>query len=459
MTQGYLLLLKSMPKSSRLQKLVNRSLKTKHMKVYVSLGAVLVGFILLNLIIFLVFLGKTYPNAQVGSVHIGSVSSSKLASLITSPKIFPSSLNLSVGQKSYTTSVSSLGISENVAAMESKLKARSWLPIANLWSKHSVVVILKVNKSLLSETLLKIAAVDNVAPVGAKISLSGSNTFTLASDNNGYSLNQSLAPSVLISALMDNKSKISLPITQLTPSVTNLSLQSQLKSLTNAVNLSLTYSYNGHNTSPSASTIASWYATNGDSYELSTYRVASYIKSVGVADGIGVANLSNAVSATSSALSSLKALSFNLTAVPNTNCSTNTLSQLILVSISARHLWACSGSSQVYDSAVVTGDEQHLDTLTPVGTYHIYAKETNRTLTGSDENGSWNDYVYYWMPFLYNQYGAYGFHDATWRDSSAFGNIDPNSPTASNGCVELPLATAQWLYNWDNVGTTVVIQN
>jgi lipoprotein-anchoring transpeptidase ErfK/SrfK len=147
-----------------------------------------------------------------------------------------------------------------------------------------------------------------------------------------------------------------------------------------------------------------------------------------------------------------------VTAAPN-NCANNQLPQLILVSVSQRHLWACNGTTQVYDSAVVTGDEGHADTLTPVGTYHIYAMETDKTLTGSDENGSWDDFVYYWMPFLYNQYGAYGLHDATWRPANAFGNISPDSSTASNGCVELPLATAKWIYDWASVGTTVTIES
>ena len=120
-------------------------------------------------------------------------------------------------------------------------------------------------------------------------------------------------------------------------------------------------------------------------------------------------------------------------------------------------MWACNGSTQVYDSAVVTGMEQLPADLTPTGTYHIYAKETNLYLKGSDSTGSWNDYVYYWMPFLDNQYGAYGFHDATWRAPGDFGNIDPNSSKASHGCVELPLDTAKWLYNWAQIGTTVTV--
>jgi lipoprotein-anchoring transpeptidase ErfK/SrfK len=141
-----------------------------------------------------------------------------------------------------------------------------------------------------------------------------------------------------------------------------------------------------------------------------------------------------------------------------TACSTNSLSQLVLVSISQRELWACQGSSQVYSSAVITGIEFLPADLTPTGTYHIYSKLTNQVLKGCDSTGCWNDPVSYWMPFLDNQYGVYGFHDATWRSPSDFGNISPNSSKASHGCVECPLTTAQWLYGWSHIGTTVTIQ-
>lgn len=146
-------------------------------------------------------------------------------------------------------------------------------------------------------------------------------------------------------------------------------------------------------------------------------------------------------------------------AAPLNSCAGNTLDQLVLVSISQRHLWACDGSSDLYDSPVVTGMEFLSADLTPTGTYHIYAKETDVHLIGQDSTGSWNDFVNYWMPFLDNQYGAYGFHDATWRPANAFGNISPYSSNASHGCVECPLATATWLFNWVHVGTTVTIES
>jgi lipoprotein-anchoring transpeptidase ErfK/SrfK len=146
------------------------------------------------------------------------------------------------------------------------------------------------------------------------------------------------------------------------------------------------------------------------------------------------------------------------TAPPNA-CAANTLNEEVIVSISQRHMWACNQSTVAYDSPVVTGISYLAADLTPTGTYHVYAKETDKHLIGSDSTGSWDDYVYYWMPFLSNQYGIYGFHDATWRPANAFGNISPDSSNASHGCVEMPLATAKWLYNWISVGTTVVINS
>ena len=160
-----------------------------------------------------------------------------------------------------------------------------------------------------------------------------------------------------------------------------------------------------------------------------------------------------------------------LPAIAPNPCASNTLSQLVLVSISQQHFWACDGTTQVYGSAVITGMELYPADLTPTGTYHIYAKATGQTLAGHDNTGSWSDYVYYWMPFLDNQYGTYGFHDLTQtangaegRADSDFGNININAPfTAakhgSHGCVETPLAAMKWLYDWAQVGTTVTVES
>ena len=146
--------------------------------------------------------------------------------------------------------------------------------------------------------------------------------------------------------------------------------------------------------------------------------------------------------------------------VPVTNpCEGNQLDKFIKISISQRKLWACEGTKLAYDAPIISGKAKHAETITPAGTYKIYGKTTDTRLVGKDSTGSWDRPVSYWMPFLDNQYGTYGFHDATWRPDAEFGKIDPNSEDGSHGCVELTLAAQKWVYEWAPVGTTLTIEN
>ncbi|HET8991478.1 MAG TPA: L,D-transpeptidase family protein [Candidatus Saccharimonadales bacterium] len=444
-------------KAKRSARTLRRKQTIPKSKILLRSGVSLLAiFISLNIILLLIFNGRTAPNTKLNGISIGNTPIAQLPGIISSSKFLPSKIIFKVGSADYSLPISSLGISLNVGETENNLKSASWLPIANLWTSRSSNLVLQINKPQLAAAISSLASKANVPALGAKIALSGGK-FVLVSANNGYSLNQALAITDIASSLSRGKTSITLPTSTLAPNVTDASLDSQLASLTKSISTRITLSYNGKSTSVTSSDIASWYLPSGNSFVLNNTKILSYLSSVGQADGIKVSNLPSALNSIIAALSKNTALTFALQPIANTNCTPNNLSQLVIVSISARHLWVCNGPNLAYDTAVVTGDEQYADTLTPLGTYHIYAKETNRTLTGSDENGSWNDFVNYWMPFLYNQYGAYGFHDATWRDPTAFGNIDPNSSTASNGCVELPLAAAKWIYNWAVVGTTVSI--
>lgn len=139
-------------------------------------------------------------------------------------------------------------------------------------------------------------------------------------------------------------------------------------------------------------------------------------------------------------------------------CTDAATAKYIVVDISDRHLWACQYAATALDSPVITGMERYAADRTPPGTYKVYAKYTEHRLIGRDATGSWNELAHYWMPFLHNQYGNYGFHDATWRADSEFGNVDPNSTNASHGCVEMPLAAQKWLFEWAPVGTAVTVK-
>jgi hypothetical protein len=68
--------------------------------------------------------------------------------------------------------------------------------------------------------------------------------------------------------------------------------------------------------------------------------------------------------------------------------------------------------------------------------------------------------IQYWMPFD----GGEGLHDAWWRSNFGPGsNLQPtdlgtgNYILGTHGCVNLPMAAAQFVWNWAPVGTTVVV--
>lgn len=142
---------------------------------------------------------------------------------------------------------------------------------------------------------------------------------------------------------------------------------------------------------------------------------------------------------------------------PVNHCESNTVPKFLLISISSQHLWACEGTTQVNESAVTTGMTEivnGVDNTTPTGTWKIYAKQTNRYLNGSNANGSWHDFVQYWMPF--DGPDGVGFHDASWQ-TFAFGGPEYKT-NGSNGCVHLPTDFAGWVYTWAPIGTTVTIE-
>ena len=115
------------------------------------------------------------------------------------------------------------------------------------------------------------------------------------------------------------------------------------------------------------------------------------------------------------------------------------------VNLSAQKLWVYKDGQQVVSTSLVSGSvaEGH---RTPTGVYSIYAKQTDRYLTGAD----YRSFVHYWMPFL----GGYGLHDASWR--SSFGG-DIYLYDGSHGCVNLPSSAAKKVYNNVSVGTKVIL--
>ena len=134
--------------------------------------------------------------------------------------------------------------------------------------------------------------------------------------------------------------------------------------------------------------------------------------------------------------------------------------QSIVVSLSKQQLWAYEGNTSVFTTLVTTGMPE---LPTPTGTFSISEKLTDVTFYSPWPQGS----PYYYSPEHINYAmlfltGGYFLHDASWRTDFGPGTNVPHTvngvqETGSHGCVEMPVSSAAWLYNWVRMGAVVKI--
>lgn len=125
----------------------------------------------------------------------------------------------------------------------------------------------------------------------------------------------------------------------------------------------------------------------------------------------------------------------------------------IEIDLSKQHLWVFVDGVQTLDSNLVSG--QVPKAFTPVGIHSIKGKQKGRTLKGKNRitQKEYASYVDYWMPI---DWQGVGMHDASWQ----YGDFNPNkylTGHGSNGCINLPFSTAEYIFNNFPVGTPVVI--
>ena len=115
------------------------------------------------------------------------------------------------------------------------------------------------------------------------------------------------------------------------------------------------------------------------------------------------------------------------------------------VNLTAQHLYLYVDGSCVLDTDFVSGNISK-GNGTHTGAYFVMYCEKDATLRGDN----YATPVSYWMPF----HGNEGLHDATWR-SSFGGQIYKTS--GSHGCVNLPSSAAATIFSYVSAGFPVLV--
>lgn len=90
------------------------------------------------------------------------------------------------------------------------------------------------------------------------------------------------------------------------------------------------------------------------------------------------------------------------------------------------------------------------DTPTVTGTFHVYLKYDVQTMRGENADGS--KYVTEGVPWVTYFTGSYAMHGAPWRSSFGWSGYG-----GSHGCVNMPVDAAKFIYDWTDMGDTVVV--
>ncbi|GAB2646667.1 hypothetical protein GCM10027169_13770 [Gordonia jinhuaensis] len=128
-------------------------------------------------------------------------------------------------------------------------------------------------------------------------------------------------------------------------------------------------------------------------------------------------------------------------------CRDNTLPRRVVVSVGSQHMWLCQAANVYADSPVTTGSVD-LGDGTPLGTWQIQSRETDRYLWGPD----YRVFVHYWLPYFED----IGFHDSSWQ-KFPYGDLNMYKRFGSHGCVHVPAEMMSGLYTWALEGTTVTV--
>lgn len=430
------------------------------------------------------FNGKMLPGVVVAGRDVGGLSMAEARRLIQKD-VAGYRLNLDVAGESYKLSAADLGVTFDVEATLASAYAsgrNDWLPPLN---HEPVSLSYRLNRSQLNAFSMSVASKIGTPPVDAAVTVSGT-TLETVPEKSGWSIDR-----LQLQRLIEDDVR--------SPGGVKLSLKAreqladiQVKALTPTIDeakhlmaVPIVLTYGDKTFTPSQAQIGQWLAfvkqPDGRAFKLvpqvDSTKLKNYVQSL--ANKLDVApvnkkvNIENGVSKTTqegvpgsaidrdpltaalaAAVTSQTPLTYTITSHPvefktiSTNLVSLDYGSYIEINLSSQHLWVWQDKTVIYESAITSGATgAGLGTVT--GLFSIYYKTTNTRLRGYQYGYDYDVPVKYWMPF----HGGYGLHDAVWRNGK-FGGQDYYYG-GSHGCVNLPDATAEFIYNWSSIGTPV----
>lgn len=395
------------------------------------------------------------------------------------------SLKLDVGDNKYKLSAADVGATFDVEATLASAYSSgrdSWIPPLH---HEPLDLSYRLNRVQLSTLASSVATRIGTPPVDAAVVVSGGVPVTVP-EKSGWSIDKAGLQRLIEDDIRSpGGAKLSLKPREQVADIQSSTLAPTIDATKRLMAVPIVLSYADQTFTPTPSQIGQWIGftkqLDGRSFKLvpqvDTAKLKNYVQ--GLANKLDIAptnqkvNVENGVSkvaqegadglaidqdpitnAMVASVNKQTPLTLAITSHPvafktiSTNIVSLDLGRYIEVNLSQQHLWVWQDHVVIYESPITSGATgAGLGTIT--GLFSIYYKTTNTHLVGYQYGYNYNVPVKYWMPF----YSGFGLHDAVWRNGN-FGGQDYYYG-GSHGCVNLPDATAEFVYNWSTIGTPV----
>lgn len=437
--------------------------------------------------------GVIYPGVSVGGHDLSWKTRAEAMSILKADPPHQR-LIVKVGDKQFEADNKTLGVTydlnKSVDIAYGQGRTHNSLPILNMTKPASVAQLsysYSINTATFNTFVDKVVKSIGTDPVNASLSIDDKGVVQIHEAQAGYRISTDLLNNAITGSVMSARDQVIV----LEPVVTQADIQpadtidaqAQAKKY---MQKQITLTYQDKTFKPDSATIGHWVVFNQQKDErgkpqlvasIDKKQVEGYIQSV--ANDVNVAPINKKVTvkngvthvdregtdgsaidqagvstAVNGAMADDQPFSYTLTMSPvpfkteSSTVVTLDLGRYIEVNLSKQHLWVYQDHNVIYESALTSG-ATGAGFPTVTGLFSIYYKSTNTYLNGRIYGYNYNVHVNYWMPF----YQGYGLHDAYWRYGN-FGGPDYYY-NGSHGCVNLPDATAAFLYGWADVGTPV----
>lgn len=430
---------------------------------------------------------RIYPGVVIEQENFGGKTIQQAKSLLQEPSE-KYSLKVVIASKEYKVSPKEAGMKYDVEATAyTAFSAGRSQPLRLAWflQRNKKIAYSYSLDTLKFQTYIEqLATKSAVAPKDATIIIKAGQP-TIVPEQAGSALNKEQIKQLASAALSQRVESLQVKLEPVPPKVKSSDLSTSLVSAKKVIATQLLLKFEDKRFVPSGAEISSWLVFASDSnlkaqasidqsklrQYLETLAKQIYIapvnKNVNMENGVKVSesggvvgravNIESLAQLVSGALLSsqnreiaipVKEVAFKTT----TNNALSLDGKYIEVNLTSQRLWAYDNHQLMYESAVTSGATKWgFGTVT--GMFSILTKVRNTRLVGYQYGWNYDVAVKYWMPF----YKGYGLHDASWRNG-VFGGPDYYW-NGSHGCVNLPDATAAWIFDWAPVGTPVWVHN